>query len=175
MPPSGITSWRIPFDLSQVLFITTANTLDTIPRPLLDRMEVIELSSYTDEEKVQIGKKHLLPKEMKRHGLEKSQLKVSDSALREIISAYTRESGVRVLERMLAAICRKTAMRVVSDGVKSIHITEKDLKEYLGVPRYYPEWQAPGRADRRVNGLAWTSVGGELLEVEGECGPGPER
>ncbi len=163
---------EVPFDLSQVLFITTANTLDTIPRPLLDRMEVIELSSYTDEEKVQIGKKHLLPKEMKRHGLEKSQLKVSDSALREIISAYTRESGVRVLERMLAAICRKTAMRVVSDGVKSIHITEKDLKEYLGVPRYYPERQALEERIGVVNGLAWTSVGGELLEVEVNVVPG---
>ena len=163
---------EVPFDLSQVLFITTANTLDTIPRPLLDRMEVIELSSYTDEEKVQIGKKHLLPKEMKRHGLEKSQLKVSDSALREIISAYTRESGVRVLERMLAAICRKTAMRVVSDGVKSIRITEKDLKEYLGVPRYYPERQALEERVGVVNGLAWTSVGGELLEVEVNVVPG---
>ena len=163
---------EIPFDLSQVMFITTANTTDTIPRPLLDRMEVIELSSYTDEEKVQIAKKHLLPKELKRHGLSKAQLKVSDGALREIIAAYTRESGVRVLERRLAAICRKAAMKVVSDGEKAIKVTEKDLEEYLGVPRYHPERQALEERVGVVNGLAWTSVGGELLEVEVNVVPG---
>ncbi len=163
---------EIPFDLSQVMFITTANTTDTIPRPLLDRMEVIELSSYTDEEKVQIAKKHLLPKESKRHGLSRQQLKVSDGALREIIAAYTRESGVRVLERRLAAICRKAAMKVVSENVKSIRITEKDLEEYLGVPRYHPERQALEERVGVVNGLAWTSVGGELLEVEVNVVPG---
>ena len=163
---------EIPFDLSQVMFITTANSTDTIPRPLLDRMEVIELSSYTDEEKVQIAKKHLLPKELKRHGLTKSQLKVSDGALREIIAAYTRESGVRVLERRLAAICRKTAMKVVSDGEKAIKVTEKDLEEYLGVPKYHPERQALEERVGVVNGLAWTSVGGELLEVEVNVIPG---
>ena len=163
---------EVPFDLSEVMFITTANSLDTIPRPLLDRMEVIELSSYTDEEKVQIAKKHLLPKELKRHGLTKQQLKVSDDALREIISAYTRESGVRVLERRLAALCRKAAMRVVSDDVKSIRITEKQLEEYLGVPRYHPERQALEERVGVVNGLAWTSVGGELLEVEVNVVPG---
>ncbi len=163
---------EIPFDLSQVMFITTANTTDTIPRPLLDRMEVIELSSYTDEEKVQIAKKHLLPKELKRHGLTKAQLKVSDGALREIIAAYTRESGVRVLERRLAAICRKAAMKVVSDGEKAVKVTEKDLEEYLGVPRYHPERQALEERVGVVNGLAWTSVGGELLEVEVNVVPG---
>ena len=163
---------EIPFDLSQVMFITTANTTDTIPRPLLDRMEVIELSSYTDEEKVQIAKKHLLPKELKRHGLTKSQLKVSDGALREIIAAYTRESGVRVLERRLAAVCRKTAMKVVSEGAKTIKVTDKDLEEYLGVPKYHPERQALEERVGVVNGLAWTSVGGELLEVEVNVVPG---
>ena len=163
---------EIPFDLSQVMFITTANTTDTIPRPLLDRMEVIELSSYTDEEKVQIAKKHLLPKELKRHGLTKAQLKVSDGALREIIAAYTRESGVRVLERRLAAICRKAAMKVVSDGEKAVRVTEKELEEYLGVPRYHPERQALEERVGVVNGLAWTSVGGELLEVEVNVVPG---
>lgn len=163
---------EIPFDLSQVMFITTANTTDTIPRPLLDRMEVIELSSYTDEEKVQIAKKHLLPKERKRHGLTKAQLKVSDGALREIIAAYTRESGVRVLERRLAAICRKAAMKVVSEEAKAIKVTEKDLEEYLGVPRYHPERQALEERVGVVNGLAWTSVGGELLEVEVNVVPG---
>ena len=163
---------EIPFDLSQVMFVTTANTTDTIPRPLLDRMEIIELSSYTDEEKVQIAKKHLLPKELKRHGLTRSQLKVSDGALREIIAAYTRESGVRVLERRLAAVCRKAAMKVVSDGEKAIRVTDKDLEEYLGVPKYHPERQALEERVGVVNGLAWTSVGGELLEVEVNVVPG---
>ena len=163
---------ELPFDLSQVMFITTANTTDTIPRPLLDRMEVIELSSYTDEEKVQIAKKHLLPKELKRHGLTKAQLKMSDGALREVIAAYTRESGVRVLERRLAAICRKAAMKVVADNAKAIRISDKDLSEYLGVPKYHPERQALEERVGVVNGLAWTSVGGELLEVEVNVVPG---
>ena len=163
---------EVPFDLSEVLFVTTANTTDTIPRPLLDRMEVIELSSYTDEEKLQIAKKHLLPKELKRHGLTRQQLKVSDGAIREIIASYTRESGVRILERKLAAICRKAAMQVVSNDVKSIRITEKQLQKFLGVPRYYPERQALEERVGVVNGLAWTSVGGELLEVEVNVVPG---
>ena len=162
---------EVPFDLSDVLFITTASTLDTIPRPLLDRMEVIELPSYTDEEKLQIAKHHLLPKELKRHGLTHAQLKVSDGAVREIIAAYTRESGVRVLERKLAAICRKAAMKIV-DGEKTVKITEKDLHEYLGAPRYFPERQALEERVGVVNGLAWTSVGGELLEVEVNVVPG---
>ena len=163
---------ELPFDLSEVLFVTTANSMDTIPRPLLDRMEVIELSSYTDEEKLQIVKRHLLPKELERHGLTRQQLKVSDGAIREIISAYTRESGVRVLERKLAALCRKAAMKVVSDDAKSIRITEKQLPAYLGAPRYYPERQALDERVGVVNGLAWTSVGGELLEVEVNVIPG---
>ena len=163
---------EVSFDLSQVLFVTTANTTDTIPRPLLDRMEVIELSSYTDEEKLQIAKRHLLPKELERHGLKRTQLKLTDNAIREVIASYTRESGVRVLERKLAAICRKTAMKVVSEDVKSVRITEKDLEEYLGVPRYYPERQALEERVGVVNGLAWTSVGGELLEVEVNVVPG---
>ncbi len=163
---------ELPFDLSDVMFITTANTTDTIPRPLLDRMEVIELPSYTDEEKLQIAKRYLLPKEMKRHGLEKAQLKVSDGAIREMVASYTRESGVRVLERKLAAICRKAAMHLVSEDVKQIRITEKELKDYLGAPRYYPERQALEERVGVVNGLAWTSVGGELLEVEVNVVPG---
>ena len=163
---------ELPFDLSDVMFITTANTTDTIPRPLLDRMEVIELPSYTDEEKLQIAKRYLLPKEMKRHGLEKAQLKVSDGAIREMVASYTRESGVRVLERKLAGICRKAAMHLVSEDVKQIRITEKELKDYLGAPRYYPERQALEERVGVVNGLAWTSVGGELLEVEVNVVPG---
>ena len=163
---------EVPFDLSDVLFITTANTTETIPRPLLDRMEVIELSSYTDEEKLQIAKRHLLPKELKRHGLEKSQLKVSDGALREMIASYTRESGVRVLERKLGALCRKAAMAIVSNGVKSIRITGDNLEDYLGIRRYHPERLPRTEQVGVVNGLAWTQVGGEILEVEAGVVPG---
>ncbi|MCI8478258.1 MAG: endopeptidase La [Oscillospiraceae bacterium] len=157
---------EVPFDLSDVLFITTANTTDTIPRPLLDRMEIIELTSYTDEEKLQIAKKHLLPRERKRHGLKPAQLKFTDDAIREIITGYTRESGVRVLEQKLAAVCRKTAMRLVSGSAKSVHITGDSLEELLGVRRYHPERMPRTEQVGVVNGLAWTSVGGELLEVE---------
>ncbi len=163
---------EVPFDLSQVMFITTANTTETIPRPLLDRMEIIELPSYTDEEKLQIAKRHLLPKEMKRHGLSRGKLKVSDNAIREIIAGYTRESGVRVLERKLAGVCRKAAMQVVEDPDKVIRLTEKDLHDYLGPVRYHPERQALEERVGVVNGLAWTSVGGELLEVEVNVVPG---
>jgi len=163
---------ELPFDLSDVLFITTANTTSTIPKPLLDRMEVIEVPSYTDEEKLQIAKRHLIPKEMKRHGIGKNSLRFEDSAIREIICAYTRESGVRILERELASVCRKAAMHFVSSGVKKITITADSLKEWLGVPRYYPERQVLEERVGVVNGLAWTSVGGELLEVEVNAVPG---
>ena len=163
---------EVPFDLSDVMFITTANTTETIPRPLLDRMEVIELSSYTDEEKLQIAKQHLLPKERTRHGLKGTQLKVTDDAIREIISGYTRESGVRVLERRLAAVCRKAAMKIVSGEKKSVQVTGDSLEELLGVRRYHPERQVLNERVGVVNGLAWTSVGGELLEVEVNVVPG---
>ena len=157
---------ELPFDLSEVMFITTANTTDTIPRPLLDRMEVIEIGSYTDEEKLQIAKRHLLPRQLSRHGLSKSQLQVSEDALRHIISGYTRESGVRILERKLAGVCRKAAMHIVRESVKCIRITEKELEYYLGVRRYHNEMPSGEALVGVVNGLAWTSVGGEILEVE---------
>jgi len=163
---------EIPFDLSEVMFITTANTVDTIPRPLLDRMEVIELPSYTDEEKLEIAKRHLLPKELKRHGLKKNQLKLSDGALRAVIAGYTRESGVRVLERQLAALCRKAAMQVVSEKVKSVSVTEKELEELLGPRKFRPELKDHSPRVGVVNGLAWTQTGGELLEVEANAVPG---
>jgi len=163
---------ELPFDLSDVMFITTANTTDTISRPLLDRMEVIELGSYTDEEKVQIAKRHLLPRQLKRHGLSKSQLQLSDDALRLIISGYTRESGVRILERKLGALCRKAAMRFVRDAVKRIRITENEVEFYLGVRRYHDEKIGEEGRVGVVNGLAWTSVGGEILEVEVNVMPG---
>ena len=163
---------EVPFDLSDVMFITTANTTETIPKPLLDRMEVIELSSYTDEEKLQIAKQHLLPKERTRHGLKGTQLKITDDAIREIISGYTHESGVRVLERRLAAVCRKAAMKIVSGEKKSVQVTGDSLEELLGVRRYHPERQVLNERVGVVNGLAWTSVGGELLEVEVNVVPG---
>ena len=163
---------EVPFDLSDVMFITTANTTDTIPRPLLDRMEVIELSSYTDKEKLQIAKKHLLPRELKRHGLTRSVLKISDGGLNELITGYTKESGVRLLERKLAALCRKAAAKIAKDNVKRISITEKNLKEFLGERRYRDESPSSEPLVGVVNGLAWTSVGGELLEVEVNVVPG---
>ena len=157
---------EIPVDLSDVLFITTANTLDTIPRPLLDRMEVIELSSYTDEEKLHIAKEHLLPKQRKKHGLKGTQLRVSDDAIREIITLYTRESGVRVLERQIAAVCRKAARGIAAGEYKSIQVRAGKLEALLGPAKYKPE--APRYRDEAglVRGLAWTSVGGEILDVE---------
>ena len=163
---------ELPFDLSGVFFITTANDASAIPRPLLDRMEVIELSSYTDEEKLQIARQHLLPKQMKQHGLKKSMLKISDDAMREIIVRYTRESGVRKLERQLAALCRKTAMAIVSGEAKRMTVTADDLEPLLGPRKYHPEKLARTGQVGLVNGLAWTSVGGELLEVEVAVVPG---
>ncbi len=163
---------ELPFDLSEVLFITTANTTSTIPKPLLDRMEVIELSSYTDEEKLSIAKQYLCPRQFKRHGLNRGKLIVTDAALRRMISEYTRESGVRVLERQVASLCRKAAMSFVSNDVKRITITAENLGEYLGAPKYHPERQALEERVGVVNGLAWTSVGGELLEVEVNAVPG---
>ena len=158
---------EIPYDLSDVMFITTANTLDTVPRPLLDRMEIIELNSYTDEEKLMIAKNHLLPKQMKKHGIKKSQLRVTDDAIREIIACYTRESGVRKLERRFAAICRKAAVVILDqENPKRITVTGSNLETYLGVRRYLPDRLHGSDQIGLVTGLAWTSVGGETLEVE---------
>ena len=163
---------EVPFDLSDVLFITTANTLETIPRPLLDRMEVIELSSYTDEEKLHIAKEHLLPKELRRHGLKKSQLRITDDAIREIIRGYTRESGVRVLERQLAAVCRKAAMSIVSGEGKRSNVTAGTVETVLGPRRYHPDRRDVEPQVGVVNGLAWTQVGGEMLQAEVNVVPG---
>ena len=156
---------EIPLDLSKVLFITTANTTSTIPRPLLDRMEVIELTSYTDEEKLQIARRYLLPKQMKEHGLPRASLRVGDDVIRAVITGYTRESGVRSLERQMGTLCRKTAMRLATKAAKRITITEENLEEFLGVRRYLPPTLDKDPIGV-VNGLAWTEVGGELLEVE---------
>ncbi len=158
---------EIPFDLSECLFMTTANTLDTVPRPLLDRMEVIELGSYTDEEKKMIAKNHLIPKQLAKHGLKKTQLRISDDALMEIISCYTRESGVRNLERAIGQICRKADMRLIDNpDLKKISVRGGDLETYLGIRKFLPD-RLPSRDEiGLVTGLAWTSVGGEVLEVE---------
>jgi len=157
---------EIPFDLSNVMFIMTANTLDTVPRPLLDRMEIIELGSYTDEEKLMIAKNHLIPKQLGKHGLKKSQLRITDDAIREIIRCYTRESGVRSLERCFAEICRKADMALLTGDVKKVLINGGNLEEFLGVRRYLPDNLPSCDPVGLVTGLAWTSVGGEVLEVE---------
>ncbi len=158
---------EIPVDLSNVMFITTANTLDTIPRPLLDRMEVIELGSYTDEEKLMIAKDHLVPKQLEKHGLKKSQLRLSDDAIREIIRCYTRESGVRSLERLLAQICRKADKMLLDDPeLQRVKVTGTNLEDFLGVRKFLPDRLPEGDQVGLVTGLAWTSVGGETLEVE---------
>ena len=158
---------EVPYDLSDVMFITTANTLDTVPRPLLDRMEIIELGSYTDEEKLMIAKKHLLPKQMEKHGLKKAQLRLGDDVIREIISCYTRESGVRSLERCFADICRKADMQLLEgDAAKRITVTGSNLETFLGVRKFLPDRLPSSDQIGLVTGLAWTSVGGEVLEVE---------
>lgn len=158
---------EIPVDLSDVMFITTANTLDTVPRPLLDRMEIIELGSYTDEEKVMIAKNHLIPKQMEKHGLKKSQLRITDDAVRETIDSYTRESGVRNLERCFAEICRKVDMAVLQqEKPKKITVSKENLTDFLGVRKYQRDQLSSGDEVGLVTGLAWTSVGGETLEVE---------
>lgn len=157
---------ELPYDLSDVFFITTANTTETIPKALLDRMEVIELSSYTDEEKLHIAKNHLLPKQRKKHGLNGRQLKISDDAIREIISLYTRESGVRNLERQLAAVCRKASVIIGSGEKKSVSLRAGTLNAYLGAPKFKPEQTRLNDEVGLVRGLAWTSVGGEVLDVE---------
>lgn len=158
---------ELPFDLSNVMFITTANTLDTIPRPLLDRMEIIELGSYTDEEKLMIAKQHLIPKQLKKHGLKRSQLRFSEDSIREIIRCYTRESGVRSIERFIAEICRKADMRIISqENIHRITVTGNNLEDFLGVRKFLPDRLPSTDQIGLVTGLAWTSVGGETLEVE---------
>ena len=157
---------EIPFDLSEVFFITTANTLDTIPRALLDRMEIIELASYTDEEKLQIAKRHLLPKQRKKHGLRANQLRVSDEALREIIRSYTRESGVRTLEREIARLCRRAACDIAEEKCKGVSVKAGGLEPLMGPAKFKPEHLRVRDEVGLVRGLAYTSVGGEVLDVE---------
>ncbi len=163
---------EFPFDISDCIFIATANTLDTVPRPLLDRMEIIKLPAYTISEKIDIFKNHLLPKELKRHGLTKSKLRIGDGAISDIIEHYTKESGVRNLERETAALCRKVARKLVEGEKKSFTIKPCDLREYLGNPKVRDIRDNTEPKVGIVNGLAWTELGGEMLQVEVVSMPG---
>ena len=163
---------EVPYDLSKVLFITTANVKSNIPRPLLDRMEVIDISGYTEEEKVHIAKNHLLKKELENHCIAEKQLKISDGALRMLIREYTREAGVRSLDRMLAKLCRVVARKLVAEEVSSVSVTVRNLHDYLGKPKFVKEKAAGKNLVGVVNGLAWTEVGGEILQVEVQSLPG---
>ncbi len=157
---------ELPLDLSKVLFIATANDAGNIPRPLLDRMELIEIGSYTANEKFHIGKEHLIDKELAKNGLTKEQLSISDSALKDIIEHYTREAGVRGLERMIGSICRKAARDILQKKVKSVHISGRNLEKYLGKPKYRADMANEADDIGIVRGLAWTSVGGDTLQIE---------
>ena len=171
---------EIPFDLSDVLFVTTANTLDTIPRPLLDRMEIIELSSYTEQEKAEIAMRHLLPKQLEHHGLKKSNLTLTRETIVYLIQAYTREAGVRRLEQQIATICRKAAKIIADDQQKNperknrkrVTVNRSNMEKFLGTPRYKQDNVSKKDEIGVVNGLAWTSVGGEMLQVEVNVIPG---
>ncbi|WDV46252.1 endopeptidase La [Clostridiaceae bacterium M8S5] len=157
---------EVPFDLSKIMFITTANTLSTIPRPLLDRMEVIHVTSYTENEKFEISKRYLIPKQRKEHGLKEDNISISDKVVMEIIRRYTRESGVRGLERQIANIMRKSAKNMLENKIDNIKITSKNIKKYLGIPKYSYDVAEKEPQIGIVNGLAWTSVGGETLNIE---------
>lgn len=157
---------ELPFDLSDCMFICTANTADTIPKPLYDRMEIIELSAYTRTEKLSIAKNHLIPKQCKRHGIDRRRFRITDDALFELIDYYTSEAGVRNLEREIAALCRKAAKRFVSEGIKSQKITAENVKTYLGSRKTMPERVSDVNEVGVINGMAYTSVGGDLLKIE---------
>ena len=163
---------EIPIDLSEVLFIATANNVQTIPGPLLDRMELIEITSYTENEKEHIAKEHLVPKQMKANGIQKDQLTISDKAISEIISGYTKEAGVRSLERKIRQICRKTALKIQETGEKKVSVTVRNLEEFLGRKRYNVTMANPEPEVGIVRGLAWTSVGGDTLQIEVNVMPG---
>ncbi|MCL0106092.1 AAA family ATPase, partial [Thermodesulfovibrionales bacterium] len=156
----------VPFDLSNVMFITTGNLTDTIPGPLRDRMEVIYLSGYTEEEKVEIAQKYLVPKQLEEHGITSKILKITATAIRQIISHYTREAGVRNLEREIANLCRKVAKQVVEEKAKRFRITKNTVHKYLGVPKYLPEEEMKKDGIGVATGLAWTEAGGDVIYTE---------
>ena len=162
----------MPVDLSEVLFIATANDVHTIPRPLLDRMELIEVSSYTENEKMHIAKEHLLGKQIGKNGLEPEQLTITDEAMHQIISGYTREAGVRNLERKIGEICRKAAREIYEGTCESVFVDEKQLEQYLGKERFHVDRINEQDEIGIVRGLAWTSVGGDTLQIEVNVMPG---
>ena len=163
---------EIPMDLSEVLFIATANDVQTIPRPLLDRMELIEVSSYTENEKVHIAREHLISKQMEKNGLKEGQLTISPKALEDLINSYTREAGVRQLERKIGEVCRKAAREILEKKKKSVKLTENNLEKYLGKARYHYDMANETDEIGIVRGLAWTSVGGDTLQIEVNIMPG---
>ena len=163
---------EIPMDLSEVLFIATANDVQTIPRPLLDRMELIEVSSYTENEKVHIAREHLISKQMEKNGLKEGQLTISPKALEDLIHSYTREAGVRQLERKIGEVCRKAAREILEKKKKSVKLTENNLEKYLGKARYHYDMANETDEIGIVRGLAWTSVGGDTLQIEVNIMPG---
>ncbi len=163
---------EIPMDLSEVLFIATANDVQSIPRPLLDRMELIEVSSYTENEKTHIAREHLIAKQMEKNGLKEGQLIISQAALEKLIHSYTREAGVRQLERKIGEVCRKAAREILEKGKKSVRLTENNLEKYLGKSRYIYDMANEADEAGIVRGLAWTSVGGDTLQIEVNCMPG---
>ena len=163
---------ELPMDLSEIMFIATANSLETIPRPLLDRMEVIEVSSYTENEKFHIAFEHLIKKQLRKHGLNEHQLLIEDNAIRKVIRNYTREAGVRGLERQIGQLCRKAAKEILLDGKKEIYITERNLEQYLGKEKVSFEDANEQDEVGIVRGLAWTSVGGDTLQIEVNVMPG---
>jgi len=163
---------ELPFDLSQVMFITTANSMDTIPGPLKDRMEIIEVPSYTEEEKLQIAKRHLLSKQVSEHGLAKGSVKMGDAAMKTVIEGYTREAGVRTLSRTLARVVRKAAVEMLDENVQQITVTKEKVNEYLGAVRFLRDMPEKKPQVGVVNGLAYTTVGGETLAVECAVMPG---
>ena len=163
---------ELPMDLSEIMFIATANSLETIPRPLLDRMEVIEVSSYTENEKFHIAFEHLMKKQLRKHGLNEHQLLIEDNAIRKVIRNYTREAGVRGLERQIGQLCRKAAKEILLDGKKEIYITERNLEQYLGKEKVSFEDANEQDEVGIVRGLAWTSVGGDTLQIEVNVMPG---
>ena len=162
----------LPYDLSKVLFICTANTLDTIPGPLLDRMDVIQLSGYTHEEKLGIAKRYLVPKQIEAHGLKKSRLAIPDKALRLVIAEYTREAGVRNLDRQIATLCRKAATLVATGHTEKIRVDEERVREWLGPRRFSADARRRTADPGVATGLAYTAVGGDVLFIEATAYPG---
>ena len=166
---------NVPFDLSKVMFITTANQMDTIPSALRDRMEVIDIPGYTEQEKLEIAKRYLIPKQLSENGLTSARLEISDKAIEKAIGEYTREAGLRNVEREIAMIARKVARRVAEGDTKKVSVTPKNLQEFLGPVKYLPDSQTEQDYIGVASGLAWTEFGGDVLYVEASCRRGKKE